>query len=95
MNTVLTYINAVKEKTQEIENIVTDLKNYCKNKKFRIVKNIYHNGYKTNLIGRVCYIEPFYTGRQLLFSCKVYNKTRKQINIDHRYGHDMSYYEEL
>lgn len=32
---------------------------YCKDKKFKIVKPIYYSGYQNNLQGRECYIKPY------------------------------------
>ena len=68
---------------------------YCKGKKFKIVKSIYYSGYQNNLQGRECYIKPFIDRGELLASCTVYNKKTKKIDIPHYYGHNMSFYEEI
>ncbi len=85
----------IKEKWLETKELLDEARDYCKDKKFLIVKNIYYSGYQNNLKGRECMIKPFLCDGQLLFSCIVYNKKTKQIDIQHNYGHSLDYYKEL
>ena len=70
-------------------------RDYCEEKRFRIVKDIYYSGYQDNLIGRECILHPSIQRGKLMASCTVYNKRTKKIDINHYYLHDMSFYEEL
>ena len=74
--------------------LLQQAKEYCENRKFKIIKPIYYSGYQNNLQGRECYIYPYSDRGQLIASCTVYNKNTKRIDISHYYGHDMSFYEE-
>ena len=89
----------IQEQTKELWKKEIELqeqaREYCKDKKFKIVKPIYYSGYQNNLQGRECYIKPFIHYGELLATCTVYNKKTKKIDIPHYYGHDMSFYEEL
>ena len=89
------YASQVKEKWSETKKLEQEIKDYCENKKFQIVKNIYYSGYQNNLKGRECIIHPFIFQGELFFSCTVYNKKTKKIDINHNYGHSFDYYKEL
>ena len=84
-----------KELREKEKKLQEQAREYCKGKKFKIVKPIYYSGYQNNLQGRECYIKPYIDHGELLASCTVYNKKTKEIDIPHYYGHDMSFYEEL
>ena len=93
---VLTQIEKQAKRLWEKEKeLIEQAKEYCENKKFKIVKPIYYAGYQNNLQGRECYIHPYIDRGQLIASCTVYNKVTKRIDISHYYGHDMSFYEEV
>ena len=93
---VLTQIDKQAKKLWEKEKeLIEQAKEYCENKKFKIVKPIYYAGYQNNLQGRECYIHPYIDMGQLIASCTIYNKVTKRIDISHYYGHDMSFYEEI
>ena len=79
-------------KEKELE---AQAKEYCKGKKFRIVKHIYYSGYQGDMIGRECYIHPTIWNGELQATCTIYNKRTKKIDIPHYYLHDMSFYEEI
>lgn len=92
---VLTQIEKQAKNLWEKEKeLIKQAKEYCENKKFKIVKPIYYAGYQNNLQGRECYIHPFISYGELLASCTVYNKKTKKIDIYHPYGHNMSFYKE-
>ena len=89
----------IQEQAKELQKKEIELqeqaREYCKDKKFKIVKPIYYSGYQNNLQGRECYIKPYIDYGELIASCTVYNKKTKKIDIPHYYGHDMSFYEEI
>ena len=89
------YTEKIKEKWLDIKDLEDEVKEFCKNKKFLIAKNIYYSGYQNNLKGRECVLKPFVVNGELLFSCVVYNKKTKQIDIKHTYGYSLDYYKEL
>lgn len=89
------FTSKVKEKWSEIKKLEQEIKDYCENKKFLIVKNIYYSGHQNNLKGRECILKPFVVNSELFFSCVVYNKKTKQIDINHNYGHSFDYYKEI
>ena len=89
------FTDKVESKWSEIKELEQEIKDYCQNKKFKIVKNIYYSGYQNNLKGRECILKPFIAGKALVFACTVYNKKTKQIDIEHRYGHSFDYYKEI
>lgn len=70
-------------------------KEYCKDKKFKIVKHIYYSGYQGDMIGRECYIHPSVWNGELLANCTVYNKRTGKIDIKHYYLHPLDFYEEV
>ena len=84
-----------KELWKKQKELQEQAREYCKDKKFKIVKPIYYSGYQNNLQGRECYIHPHIHYGELIASCTVYNKKTKKIDISHYYCHDMSFYEEL
>lgn len=89
------FTDKVEKAYSGMKELEQEVKEYCKNKRFRIVKNIYYSGYQNNLKGRECIIHPFVFYDQLLFTCTVYNKKTKQIDIKHRYGYTFDYYKEI
>ena len=89
------FTDKVANKWSEMKELEQEIKDYCKNKKFLIVKNIYYSGYQNNLKGRECILKPFIACDELVFACTVYNKKTKQIDIEHRYGHSFDYYKEI
>lgn len=79
-------------KEKEIEEKARE---YCKDKKFKIVKPIYYSGYQGNMIGRECVIHPHVNQGELLANCTVYNKRTGKIDIKHYYLHPLDFYEEV
>lgn len=68
---------------------------YCKDKLFRIVGDVYYSGFQNNLKGRICKIEPAITSGELQFTCTIYNKRTKQIDIKNYYFYPLEYFEEV
>ena len=82
----------LRSKEKELEE---QAKEYCKGKKFKIVKHIYYSGYQGDMIGRECYIHPSVWNGELLASCTIYNKRTGKIDIKHYYLHPLDFYEEV
>lgn len=84
-------LNNIKDQEQKIW---TDVRTYCENRLFKIVKNVYYKGYQNNLIGRQCILKPTIFNNQLKFQPTIYNKRTGKIDIHHLYCYDSSYFEE-
>lgn len=75
--------------------LVKEAEEYCKDRKFKIVKPIYYSGFQNNLEGKECYIHPYVSNGELLANCMVYNKRTKKCDIYHSYGYNvLSFYKE-
>lgn len=68
---------------------------YCRDKLFKIVGNVYYSGFRNNLKGRICKIEPALIGGELQFLCTIYNKRTKQIDIENYYFYPLEYLEDI
>ena len=95
MNRLEQLSQAVQENWKKSKMLEEQAQEYCKNKRFRIVKNVFYSGFQKNLKGRECVLKPCVNNGKLLFSCVIYNKRTKRIDIDHKYYYPLSFYEEI